>query len=454
MRLLLLVIAATVTLGLAWGSVDTDPRTPEEPGTRPVAVVSASEPFADPDSQDEEEEKDTGAAREPCDPFERVVRSAPAPGFPCLVVDLVCAETGRRLVGGRLRLDGLGALPFEDGAFRLGAVPFRAPAGHVMERPGDFDLTVDVTRYTKEIRARVVAWPEADLRVVVTEADGSAAVGATVDRFLFRQCLRSFDARATDRLGVARVPGVPAIPGEPVRVLARKGDREAASPRVSVGRSTEETWASVVLPPGPGRASLYCGPAGEVPGSYRDPRHAKPRGNATLRIELRRVDGRPAHGARLVEYGVKDSKRTWRAGGRADGDGMFLLPGLPPGPATVRVHEDGFLMAREAPVTVRAGTVTDLVVDEDPGRPLDVRVVDPRGRPIAGAALSIYSINAGDYIRLEGDVQHIGFYTDREGRYRIPRLPEGRVLVKVRLGSRKVRKWTEAGGTLELVIPD
>ncbi len=92
------------------------------------------------------------------------------------------------------------------------------------------------------------------------------------------------------------------------------------------------------------------------------------------------------------------------------------------------------------------------VPDPPPKRPVrpagssrtNVLVRDERGRPVAGAQHRFRSF------WLDGDVQRLGFYTDADGRFTMPRVPVGKVSVSAGLGSRKARGQVDAGGTLEL----
>lgn len=184
------------------------------------------------------------------------------------------------------------------------------------------------------------------------------------------------------------------------------------------------------------------------------PRYDSPEGNARLLAEVRRIDGRPAALTRVFLTGPEQGGNRWRTSGRTDLEGAILFEYLPPGPAFLHVREDGFLMPGELEVTLHAGTTTMVLVNEDAGLPLHVRVLDEHGCPVAGAALEFDPDNAGDFVWLEGDVQQFGFYTDQSGCFFVPRLPAGTVRVEARLGSREASGSAEAGGTIELRLSD
>ena len=179
-----------------------------------------------------------------------------------------------------------------------------------------------------------------------------------------------------------------------------------------------------------------------------------PEGNARLLAEVLRIDGRPAVRTRVLLTGPERAGNSWRTSGCTDPDGTILFEYLPPGQAFLHVREDGFLMPLELEVALLAGTTTRVLVNEDAGLPLHIRVLDERGRPVAGVALEFDPENARDFVWLEGDVQQFGFYTDQSGCFFVPRLPAGTVRVEARLGSREASGSAEAGGTIELRLSD
>jgi hypothetical protein len=140
----------------------------------------------------------------------------------------------------------------------------------------------------------------------------------------------------------------------------------------------------------------------------------------------------------------------WEVHGRTDPEGLIRFTGLPEGTAQLGVAETGFLMTRAVEVALRAATTTRARVREEPGRPVTVLVRDERGDPLAGARVDLSFAAPGQYVRLEGDVQQVGFLTDRDGRVFFPRLPEGRVGVSVTIGTRYAYKAGEAGESIEV----
>lgn len=342
-------------------------------------------------------------------------------------------------------------LPWDEGWREDLYLEVEPPRGFVMEDPGQYRLTGHLSRFTRVVAATVPAWPEADLTVLVLEQDGRRVCGATVDHVWFKGGTRSFPDRITDATGTVRLPGIPSIPGEQIRVFAGKDGRNEVSEFVLLETSREEVWAVVVLPPEPKESWSYRGPSGEISGSHRDPRYAEPVGNGRLIIDAVRFCGRPAANSYVELRGPKTDRERWRSTGRTGPDGMIQFEHLPPGPATVIVRERGFLMAAEMTVEVHPGTTTRVKIVEDRGKPVEVQVLDERGMPVAGAKLTFHPhTGAWHHAFMEGPVQRLGFFSDAQGRFTAPRLPAGKVRVYATLGSRSVDALTDAGSPLEL----
>ncbi|MDX2091373.1 MAG: carboxypeptidase regulatory-like domain-containing protein [Kofleriaceae bacterium] len=67
-------------------------------------------------------------------------------------------------------------------------------------------------------------------------------------------------------------------------------------------------------------------------------------------------------------------------------DGRFELTALPPGTFSLRIHGAGFLHTQQTDVHIEPGTISDLgIITVQRGRTLRGKVVDPAGRPVAGA---------------------------------------------------------------------
>jgi hypothetical protein len=126
-----------------------------------------------------------------------------------------------------------------------------------------------------------------------------------------------------------------------------------------------------------------------------------------------------------------DGKR-WKLRHRTDDRGRVRFEGLDPGDVSVEIDETGYVQEEPLVVRVPAGSTAEAAVREDPGRSLDVLVLDTQGRPVSHARLEILWGHAW----LDGDVQRLGFWTDRFGRFRFPRVGPKATRLRVTYGSR------------------
>lgn len=171
----------------------------------------------------------------------------------------------------------------------------------------------------------------------------------------------------------------------------------------------------------------------------------------TVRGVVRRPDGGPARGALVAAMPQHDARarrdpwcrsnatvwleRLYTA--RADDEGRYLVRGIPFGGVyAVTADAEGFGRAEEvanvAPSATRPDVVADLTLRE--GATLRFQVVDPIGRPIAGAR-----------VRSRGPDDEDGESTDERGIVRVEDPEPGQWRVRV-----KATGWREARTEIDL----
>ncbi len=121
-------------------------------------------------------------------------------------------------------------------------------------------------------------------------------------------------------------------------------------------------------------AALLLGPATvaawQQPGKSSDqpqriPRQS-PRRDSTVQGVVRDSAGRPLAGA-LVKARNLVTNKSYQA--ETQGDGVFRLLNLPPGPYTLTVEKDGFLPGTAAQLQLRPSEVSTLAMVLDPAQP-------------------------------------------------------------------------------------
>ncbi len=240
----------------------------------------------------------------------------------------------------------------------------------------------------------------------------------------------------------------PGDPGHP-RGEARRARREGGAPgggragdrgavhRGDLGGGGAPSRAGPLPASPPGLrigARVRARPPVGVPGGEREPPGPDPpRGRRT----------RAGGAGGPLRRGRRDRLAGGGPGGRRE---EGALPEPSPGPRRGPGPGGGIPHGGGREVRLAGGRVTPVTLRGDAGLPLEIRVLDERGRPAAGAELELDPSNAEDFAWGQGEVQRLGFFADREGRFRVPRLPAGLVRVYARLGLRRARGEAEAGG--------
>ncbi len=113
-------------------------------------------------------------------------------------------------------------------------------------------------------------------------------------------------------------------------------------------------------------------------------------------------------------------------------DGTFILDQVPPGTYQFNVAGESFLPYQGADVEVTAGSdVEGLVAVLQPGSEVAGRVLDPQGRPVAGALVQLMvESESNPFVR--GVMNTAQASTDGDGRYRLQGLPPGRQSIEAR----------------------
>jgi protocatechuate 3,4-dioxygenase beta subunit len=134
-----------------------------------------------------------------------------------------------------------------------------------------------------------------------------------------------------------------------------------------------------------------------------------------FRIAVRaRSDNRPIAGA-VVRFRWPDIERQFIAGA----DGVAVVEGARPQELVFDVRADGFAMEVRRIAANEPGTTTELAFALGPGGQIRGQVLDPEGRPIAGAGLS------GRVRRSPADLDLGWMKTDEQGRFTIDNAPLG-----------------------------
>lgn len=150
-----------------------------------------------------------------------------------------------------------------------------------------------------------------------------------------------------------------------------------------------------------------------------------------LEGDVRGPDGRPVRGAE-VSYGFSQCTRGYRTT-RTESSGRFRLNGLRGlDEEHLVVQAKGLAPAYQMVRPGRGGHVAPFSFRLDPGKVIEGRVVDRAGRPIAGVWISprIHDPELYGWQYLTAS----GLNTDRQGRFRLDSLPDGKVTADVLAG--------------------
>ncbi|HSK76092.1 MAG TPA: carboxypeptidase-like regulatory domain-containing protein [Thermoanaerobaculia bacterium] len=143
---------------------------------------------------------------------------------------------------------------------------------------------------------------------------------------------------------------------------------------------------------------------------------------ATIEGRILSPTGRPVPGAEVVvqEAGENGMIGFARLRATADGDGFYVLDGVPPGPRTLAASAEGYRRSVRD-LDVKAGE-NALDFDLETGLEVSGRVVDDSGAPVAGAQVLLSpGVPSPDMPRM---------LTDADGVFRFTGLTEGSFLLR------------------------
>ena len=373
-----------------------------------------------------------------------------------------------------IRLDSLVPLTLDIMAPELGVSIGSRVAGHVdthdswhrrdpsvMPRaPVRWFANTAVSRYARAARGTVVAWKQARIEIVVNGPDGPAD-DVSVARAFFggtvvlddRDVGVEIDTTGgkplggveglSDARGLLRVSGVPAIPGETLRLLLTKEDLNA--------------FVAIPIEPGAvhrARATLVYMNESSVDEATEEIglggiAGARDAGNITYAVSIRalRRDGRPAAHARVrIEAGVV------RRRGRTDGEGRARIEGVHPGTYRLSIEEPGILYASRV---IRVGRAdSDVMIAEPPPWSFRLRVVDDKNRPAAFAAVHVDPAGPLHYVKLVDGVQWLNHTTDQHGEIEIGPLPPGEAGIRVWFGTRTRKVRVDNQPVVVVALPE
>lgn len=240
--------------------------------------------------------------------------------------------------------------------------------------------------------------PGAQVRVEVS-AEGEGAMMSQIGSQL--GLFGGARARLTDAEGRFRVSG--AKVGVPVRVRAE-------------ARGLVATDSEVVT---------------LVAGEEQPELEIRMRAGAEVSGRVTDLSGRPVSGA-VVEWGSGGRGFLgFGAGGRTrtGADGGYTFEAVVPGEVSVSVTEDSFVPAEPKTVQAADGASVTLDFALDPGLAIAGRVVDPAGRPVSGADVSIHPVSDDEEGAYAGGWTFHAATSDANGDFRVQGLRPGRYQV-------------------------
>ena len=337
----------------------------------------------------------------------------------------------------------LTASPFVAGRWGDYGVQVELPDGYAVEHQDAPTVGGLISAFAEAVEAEVLVWPEARVRVLVLEADGSPAKGAEVYWAEVAGEHVKVQADLTDFRGESVVRGVPFLRGERVTVSASIEDRSAdSSPEILKDR-IEEVLVRVVLPKEAPPLNLESG-VGTMSGGRKGGHKSLTIGDTgAIRVKVLRMDGRPAPEV-TVQVGVHSSV--------TGSDGVAVFPKVVIGEREAFVSEPGF-HTQAAKVIVTADREAFVELHQANGESAEVVVLDDEGRPVAGASLSVVTQGGVRYCLMKGGTQVLGIHTGPDGRRTLPGLPPGSATVLASFGSREAEGTVAPGGTVEIRLP-
>jgi hypothetical protein len=376
-----------------------------------------------------------------------------------LRLDLRDAETGADLPNARWSLAPAEGMPpptvvatgetlavrYRPGATERIAFRVEAPRGFVAW--DDPQWSVAVSRYATRLVAQHPLRRESQVTLSVTEA-GEPAAGATVHWFSVGGRAETSPRMGVFVLGGFALLGVPFFRGEELRFALETTSGAVAEGRVALppephaaltydvealplenGREAPKPEPALPGPPAPLPSSGF----GEAPGAT---------GGAeglfgALRVTALRRDGTPAAAARLFLPASAEQ--------RADADGRLEFAGIPSREHRVLLAEPG-LVPTSSDAFVPAGGTVEIVLQEQDGGTVFVRVVDGRGRPLPFARLSLRTPSGIPWVDLRDGEQRLDLHTDQRGERTLEHVEPGTLA----LGA----VWAGREGRAEVTVAD
>jgi len=339
-----------------------------------------------------------------------------------------------------------------------GLFEFDPPAGY---RAEDSDyLSARVSPSADALRIDVPVWPVGQLTVRVLDATGAPVANALIDSPSLSGFVNYDPKQRTDAQGLAVFRDIPMVPDETLRIDASTDDRFEIVRSPPIAPSQTFVDVTVALPAAPRARTRSSGGCGGCSMSFVSRRRPMPEGGSRdISVRVFRRDGRPARGVRVRAIGsTNDNVEFDDWAGRAlptDANGRVTLPRVNDTVSKIVAYAPG-LTATVRDVDGGHGTL-DVVLREEAGGSVHVRVVTPDGRPVASAEISArcVSYEFGDdwtHVRVRNGVQSATILTDADGRVTLEGIAHCDVEIEAVLGSRTADVRAEPGEDVTLVL--
>jgi uncharacterized GH25 family protein len=270
--------------------------------------------------------------------------------------------------------------------------------------------SVEVPAEGEAVKDLVVA-PGGAVEGVVADKDGKGAAGVSLSAYS-RTRAQGQNAAISDAEGTFRIEGVTAAEDIVVNATGAGGLRGASDPfRIGEGETTQGI-----------RVTLKA--AGTIAG------------------RVRREDGATAQGASLrVVPGKYDPNNMWNWNWQRQSapswpvgaDGSFRAEGVAPGTYTLVATMDGAAMSEGPVVTLAEGEVkegVEVVLPEE--RKVTGKVLDPDGKPVAGATIRVRPMSQQNQWFGGQDNEPAHGTTDAAGAFALRGLGKAQVRIHVR----------------------
>ncbi len=311
------------------------------------------------------------------------------------------------------------------------------PARSVLHRTGT------LSRFATRAQLDVAIPRAARIVVQVTDEAGAPVEDAVVQ--VWSAATGSPHEVRTDARGEARPDAFPFHRGERVNVTARKGSRGGETQSLELDAADDERVVRLTLDR---EETEVIGISGGASGRFssRDGRRREqPTGTGSLVVRVVLRDGRAAAGLPVGIHG------PWSGGRSTDAAGVARFDALPGGRYTVTCGDVGMLLLRDD-VVLADGEGGSISLVEARGAPLEVRVQDPLGRPLAGAELTLWDSGGRAWTPLAQDgTQPLAILTDAYGVARLPEAPP-RARIRAVHGSRSGSAEADADGRAVVTV--